>query len=132
MKLQRTVQIRNSFMLMNEYQSMQKSNSAFSGLESAIVLIAFVVVAAIFAYATLGTGFWATEKAQESTVAGFRQASSVVYVEGALYATLNSLNDSLDTITFYLAIPETVKAYNGHIHNGKLLLLAMIKNGMIE
>lgn len=110
MKLQRTIHLRKSFMLMNEYQTMQKSNSAFSGLEAAIVLIAFVVVAAVFAYATLGTGIWATEEAQESTVAGFRQASSVVYVEGALYATLNSLNDSLDTITFYLAIPETGRA----------------------
>nr|P17603.1 RecName: Full=24 kDa flagellin [Methanospirillum hungatei] len=32
----------------------------FSGLEAAIVLIAFVVVAAVFSYVMLGAGFFAT------------------------------------------------------------------------
>ncbi|MDD1660888.1 MAG: flagellin, partial [Methanomicrobiales archaeon] len=39
---------------------------AFTGLEAAIVLIAFVVVAAVFSYVVLGAGFFSTQKAQES------------------------------------------------------------------
>ncbi|MDD3977537.1 MAG: flagellin, partial [Methanomicrobium sp.] len=46
---------------------MQKINKeeAFTGLEAAIVLIAFVVVAAVFSYVVLGAGFFTTQKSQE-------------------------------------------------------------------
>ena len=40
---------------------MKNTNSdAFTGLEAAIVLIAFVVVAAVFSYVVLGAGFFIT------------------------------------------------------------------------
>jgi len=42
-----------------------KSDDAFTGLEAAIVLIAFVVVAAVFSYVVLGAGFFTTQKSQE-------------------------------------------------------------------
>ncbi len=35
-----------------------KNDAAFTGLEAAIVLIAFVVVAAVFSYVMLGAGFF--------------------------------------------------------------------------
>ena len=37
---------------------MSRNSDAFTGLEAAIVLIAFVVVAAMFAYVILGAGFF--------------------------------------------------------------------------
>nr|AAB32838.1 flagillin {N-terminal} [Methanospirillum hungatei, GP1, flagellar filaments, Peptide Partial, 46 aa] [Methanospirillum hungatei] len=46
----------------------------FSGLEAAIVLIAFVVVAAVFSYVMLGAGFFATQKSQEVTYSGVKQS----------------------------------------------------------
>ena len=45
-----------------------KRDNAFIGLEAAIVLIAFVVVAAVFSYVMLGAGFFATHKSQEVSV----------------------------------------------------------------
>ena len=42
------------------------SSDAFTGLEAAIVLIAFVVVAAVFAYVVLGAGFFTTQNAQKT------------------------------------------------------------------
>ncbi len=84
------------------------NENAFSGLEAAIVLIAFVVVAAVFSYTLLGTGFFATSKAQDTTVTGYKQASAGVYIDGGLYGTLNAPPASnLDQLTFYIAIPET-------------------------
>jgi len=77
----------------------------FSGLEAAIVLIAFVVVAAVFAYATLGSGFFASSKAQDTTSTSFKSASAALYIDGGLYGTMS--NNQLDTIMFYIAIPET-------------------------
>jgi flagellin FlaB len=53
-----------------------KKEAAFSGLEAAIVLIAFVVVAAVFSYVMLGAGFFATSKSQEVTYSGIKQTTS--------------------------------------------------------
>ncbi|PKL60893.1 MAG: flagellin [Methanomicrobiales archaeon HGW-Methanomicrobiales-4] len=82
-----------------------KIDGGFSGLEAAIVLIAFVVVAAVFSYTMLGAGFFATSKAQDVTHTGMKQASSGTYIDGSLYGGMS--NDQLDQIMFYIAIPET-------------------------
>ena len=37
-----------------------------TGLETAIILIAFVVVAAVFAYTVLSAGLFSTQKSQEA------------------------------------------------------------------
>jgi flagellin FlaB len=58
---------------------------AFTGLEAAIVLIAFVVVAAVFSYVVLGAGFFTTQKAQQVVYSGVQQASSNVIVIGEVY-----------------------------------------------
>ena len=57
-------------------------DNAFTGLEAAIVLIAFVVVAAVFAYVVLGAGFFTTQKAQETVYKGVEQASSNIQMVG--------------------------------------------------
>ena len=58
---------------------------AFTGLEAAIVLIAFVVVAAVFSYVVLGAGFFTTQKAQQVVYSGVQQASSNIIVIGEVY-----------------------------------------------
>ena len=55
---------------------------AFTGLEAAIVLIAFVVVAAVFSYVVLGAGFFTTQKSQQTVITGVQQASSSFEVLG--------------------------------------------------
>jgi flagellin FlaB len=58
---------------------------AFTGLEAAIVLIAFVVVAAVFSYVVLGAGFFTTQKAQQVVYSGVQQASSNIIIIGEVY-----------------------------------------------
>jgi len=55
---------------------------AFTGLEAAIVLIAFVVVAAVFSYVVLGAGFFTTQKSQEVVYSSVEQASSSIEILG--------------------------------------------------
>lgn len=55
---------------------------AFTGLEAAIVLIAFVVVAAVFSYVVLGAGFFTTQKSQETIYSGVSQSTSNIEVVG--------------------------------------------------
>jgi len=58
---------------------------AFTGLEAAIVLIAFVVVAAVFSYVVLGAGFFSTQKSQEAVYTGVQQAASSFELLGDVY-----------------------------------------------
>lgn len=82
-----------------------KKESAFSGLEAAIVLIAFVVVAAVFSYVMLGAGFFATQKAQEVTYSGMKQATSNLILDGMIYGSYDE-SSGLEKLYFYVKVPE--------------------------
>ncbi|MDN7023379.1 flagellin [Methanoculleus sp. FWC-SCC1] len=70
-----------------------KSEDAFTGLEAAIVLIAFVVVAAVFSYVVLGAGFFTTQKSQEVVHTGVQQASSSLEIIGSVYGLAADSSD---------------------------------------
>jgi archaeal flagellin FlaB len=67
--------------------SHKNNYEGFTGLEAAIVLIAFVVVAAVFSYVVLGAGFFTTQKSQEVVHTGVQQASSTLQIVGDVYGT---------------------------------------------
>lgn len=84
-----------------------KKEAAFSGLEAAIVLIAFVVVAAVFSYVMLGAGFFAASEITGSNLSGIKQSTSNIVLDGQLYGTMNpTTNGVLTKLKFYLSIPE--------------------------
>jgi len=78
---------------------------AFTGLEAAIVLIAFVVVAAVFSYVVLGAGFFTTQKSQQVVHQGVQQASSSLEILGNVYG-LDMTGDGaqIDMINFTIGL----------------------------
>ena len=81
-----------------------KDEKGFTGLEAAIVLVAFVVVAAVFSYVMLGAGFYTTQKAQEVVHTGVAQASSSVELNGDVIATGSADHSELENITLFLQL----------------------------
>jgi flagellin FlaB len=79
------------------------SSDAFTGLEAAIVLIAFVVVAAVFSYVVLGAGFFTTQKAQETVYKGVEQSTANIQMIGNVYG-LSTNNATLTNITFVIGL----------------------------
>ena len=71
-----------------------KNEDAFTGLEAAIVLIAFIVVAAVFSYVMLGAGFFATQEAQRTVHTGSQQASSSLEIIGNVYGKIDATSTS--------------------------------------
>ena len=55
-----------------------------TGLETAIVLIAFVVVSSVFAFAALSTGLFSADKSKETIEAGLAEAQGTLEVKGGL------------------------------------------------
>jgi len=74
-----------------------KNEDAFTGLEAAIVLIAFIVVAAVFSYVMLGAGFFATQEAQRTVHTGSQQASSSLEIIGNVYGMTSATSKESKT-----------------------------------
>jgi len=58
-----------------------------TGLETAIILIAFVTVAAVFGYAVLSAGIFSADKAKGTIYQGMEEAKSSMEVKGGVIAT---------------------------------------------
>jgi flagellin FlaB len=87
-----------------EFMSSKDQNDAgFTGLEAAIVLIAFVVVVAVFSYVVLGAGFFTTQKAQQTVYSAVGQASSTIEVIGNVYGT-GTGGGSINNVTFNVGL----------------------------
>jgi len=80
-----------------------RNEEGFTGLEAAIVLIAFVVVAAVFSYVMLGAGFFATGEAQRTVHTGVSQATSNLEVSGPVVVKATGTNN-LSEISFLLQL----------------------------
>jgi archaeal flagellin FlaB len=76
-----------------------------TGLETAIILIAFVVVAAVFAYTALSAGLFSTQKAQEAVYSGLKEAQSTMEIKGGVIATAGTIgaDGTIKQITFVVS-----------------------------
>ena len=80
------------------------SQRGITGLETAIVLIAFVVVSSVFAFAALSTGMFSSDKARETIMAGLAQTRSTMELKGSVIGTANvaTVTGVLTTIEFHV------------------------------
>jgi flagellin FlaB len=74
------------------------------GIESAIVLIAFVIVAAALAFVVLNMGFSTTQKAKTSIIAAVEEAGSSLEVAGKITAIGDVSNNVLNATTIPIKI----------------------------
>jgi len=84
--------------------SSKRNDEGFTGLEAAIVLIAFVVVAAVFSYVVLGAGFFTTQKSQETVYKGVEQATSNLQMVGQVYGIASATSTQIDIIQFNVGL----------------------------
>jgi flagellin-like protein len=63
-----------------------RGQQGVTGLETAIILIAFVVVASVFAFTVLSTGIFSAERGKETIHAGLRGARSSLELKGSVVA----------------------------------------------
>ena len=74
------------------------------GIESAIVLIAFVIVAAALAFVVLNMGFSTTQKAKTAIIAAVEEAGSSLEVAGKITAVGDIDNNVLNATTIPIKI----------------------------
>jgi len=73
-----------------------KSKRAMVGLEAAIILIAFVIIAGAFSFMVINQGLFATERGKTVVQEGLQQASTPLCVDGSVL--LKSTGSGIDAI----------------------------------
>ena len=78
-----------------------RHEKGITGLETAIILIAFVVVASVFAFTVLSTGIFASERSKETVFAGLEEAKSSIEPRGSVIAYKGRVDATSATDTVY-------------------------------
>ena len=75
-------------------KSVWKDQRGITGLETAIVLIAFVVLSSVFAFAALSTGLFSNDKANETIQAGLAETRGNMELKGSVILTASTTTTS--------------------------------------
>jgi flagellin FlaB len=84
-------------------QRIRQKQEGITGLETAIILIAFVIVASVFAYVVLSAGLFSAQKAKEAVNAGVQSTMSTVELKGDIIAKMES--SEVTELYFCVGIP---------------------------
>ena len=88
---------------LNALRRGHRDERGITGLETAIILIAFVVVATVFAFVVLTAGIFSSERGKETVYAGLHKARGTMEVRGGVVATATGAPLAVDDILFIVA-----------------------------
>jgi archaeal flagellin FlaB len=91
-------------------QGGKPNDSAFTGLEAAIIFIAFIVVAAVFSSVVLNMGMFTAQKSQEVVKSGLEEAGGAFRLGGTIIAKWDNTNDKLNFVDFDLEMATDLSA----------------------
>jgi len=79
-------------------RKIKQNQKGITGLETAIILIAFVIVASVFAYVVLSAGLFSAQKAKEAVHSGLKEVRSTMELKGNV---LGKMEDSVLTEVYF-------------------------------
>jgi flagellin FlaB len=86
--------------LMRAMTNLHHGERGMTGLETAIILIAFVTVAAVFGYAVLSAGLFSAERGKETIYAGLAEAKSNLELSGSVIGMSDNNTEYVRLILF--------------------------------
>ncbi|MBX3065025.1 MAG: archaellin/type IV pilin N-terminal domain-containing protein [Anaerolineae bacterium] len=94
---------------MFKFKTFNRNEKGQAALETAILLIAFVVVASVFAFAILSAGSSSTEKGQQAIYAGLEGVQSSMEPKGAIVAN-GTVGTKVDDILVTVSVTASGNA----------------------
>ncbi len=104
-----------------QFISRMRGERGVTGLETAIILIAFVVVASVFAFVVLSVGLFSSERSKETVYAGLSKTRGTMELTGSVTAATDAVGPvpgpaapgaNLTTITFDVTLAAGGDAVN--------------------
>ncbi len=90
-------------MMKKFWKNTRINEKGITGLETAIILIAFVIVASVFAYVVLSAGLFSSQKAKEAVNAGVQSTMATVEIRGNIIAHM--VGAEVQDISFCVGVP---------------------------
>jgi archaeal flagellin FlaB len=76
--------------ILKAINNLGRGQKGITGLETAIILIAFVTVASVLGYSVLSAGIFSAEKGKSAVYQGLSQAQASMQVKGSVTATIDT------------------------------------------
>jgi len=96
-------------MLKGLNRDLRRDERGITGLETAIILIAFVVVASVFAYTVLSAGIFSSQKGQEAVYSGLAETRATMEIKGDVYAYGNGTAGNLTVYAASFTLTNAMK-----------------------
>ncbi|MDY6892263.1 MAG: archaellin/type IV pilin N-terminal domain-containing protein [Chloroflexota bacterium] len=87
-------------MIKRLYKTLYSNEKGITGLETAIVLIAFVVVASVFAYTVLSAGIYSSQKGHEATHTALDEVKASLELKSYVVARKQGNVTAVGNVTF--------------------------------
>jgi len=87
--------------LLKLFRRATREEEGITGLETAIILIAFVVVATVFAFVVLSTGLFSAERGKEAVYSGLQKTRGSLELRGSVVA--NTDGTEVSSLVFDVA-----------------------------
>jgi flagellin FlaB len=93
--------------LTSALRRIHREERGITGLETAIILIAFVVVATIFAFVVLTAGIFSAERGKETVFAGLSKARGTMEVRGGVVVSATGIAPDLTVDSIFFTVATT-------------------------
>lgn len=88
-----------------------KNKKGIVGVEAAIVLIAFLIIAAALSYVVINMGFYTTQKTKETMQTGLEESLTALQLDGVVTARTNDSSNHI----LYILVPVKLSAGRGAV-----------------
>jgi len=122
-------------------KSLHRRQRGMTGLETAIILIAFVTVASVLAYSVLSAGIFSAERGKATVYSGLESAESTLEIMGSVLG-LSPNQSKLETVQFTAAVSVqgtkvdtggiVVNYYDEEVHSENVTFTATMSGGSTE
>ncbi|MCX7912600.1 MAG: hypothetical protein N2506_06545 [Dehalococcoidales bacterium] len=85
------------------WKRLKQNERGITGLETAIILIAFVIVASVFAYVVLSAGVFSSQKVKEAVSTGVQSTTATLEIRGNIIARMDE--STVKEVFFCIGIP---------------------------
>jgi flagellin FlaB len=95
-------------------KKMLRNRRGIVGIEAAIVLIAFIIIAAALSYVVINMGFYTTQKTKETMQTGLDESLTALQLDGVVTARTNQSSAHI----LYILVPVKLSAGKGAVDLG--------------
>ena len=103
-------------------RSLLPDQRGITGLETAIVLIAFVVVSSVFAFAALSTGLFSSDKAKETIQAGLAETRGSMELKGSVIVLAETFGTTAAATSIAFQVANAAGGESIDLTPGKTLI----------